>query len=62
MYLENIDRRQKDLDRLTIYPKVEYRPQPCNLRLVLTEVNSFLNNSENDELIWQIFKKYILKK
>ena len=62
MYLENIDRRRKDLDRLTIHPTVRYKSRPSNLRLVLTEVNYFLNDPQTDELIWELFKKFILKK
>jgi len=58
---KNFDRRGKDLDGL-IFPHVDRELPPCTLRLVLTEVNYFLSKPETEEMIWQLVKKFVLKK
>ena len=61
MILKNLDRRAEELDKLLIHPTFEYKLRPTDGHIIWLEISRFLR-PENDELIWQLFKKFVLKK
>ena len=62
MKLKNIDMRTEELDKLLVHPRTEYKFRSTDSQIILREVSYFLNDPQTDELIWQLWKKYILKR
>lgn len=62
MYLEDIPKLEEFRPDIPCYPKVHYPVHPGYPRIIATEIAHFLHDPANDELFWQLFKKFVLKK
>lgn len=61
MLLENLDRRKTELDGMLIH-RPEYKFRPTTGHIFWVEVSRFLGDPRNDELFWQLFRRFVLKK
>lgn len=62
MKLKSIDDRQAELDALLVHPRTEYKPRSSSGGFVLNEIANFLADPKSNDVIWFLFKKYVLKK
>ena len=62
MKLQDLDQRMADLNKLTIHPKTEYKSRPTPTQSFFHELSLFLNNPKNDDLVYFLVRKYILKR
>jgi len=62
MILKNLDARMEELDKLTLCPEIKFKSRPTDGYLFWRGVSDFLADPKNDELIWQLFKRFVLKK
>jgi len=58
----DLDERAIQLDKKTIYPKVEYKSRPTITQSFFIELSKFLGDEKNVDSTYFLLKKYVLKK